>query len=226
MVEMTGTLAIVLMMIGGLLVFCVMYLAGTPFARARLMRRFGKNIGLVEVNSAGRFVFYLLKNFDKDLIEHGNKSWVFDSGKVYRCIADAGEIKVKEEIKLSKYLITRSGVPMLRVSLDDMLPQLLEPELFEHGKSRNPETVNAALKKERAVFKLKILTLIGETLKILVIVAIVVGIINILLSVVNITTIMDVKKNVTQVLDRQYLMEQRFNQYEQWGGLAPARPEG
>ena len=221
MVEVTPILATALMMTGGLLVFMVMFMAGTPFRRAQLWRRMGKNVGLVEVNAAGRFSFYLVKNFDKDLISHGEKSWVFDAGKVYRVISEEGGIKTKDEIDLRRYLTTRGGVPMLRVSPDDMLPQELTNEPVIAGQSRKPESVSAALKKERRVFKMKLLALMTDTFQIMLIVILLFGIINMALNGLGFMKTDEVKVNVTQTLDGVHHLNARLDKYEEWGGFKP-----
>jgi hypothetical protein len=214
MVEFSPLLAIIVMAMGIFPAVILTYLMASPFKRCTIMRRLGKNMGIIYIKTAGGYLIPIIKNFDKDIIKHHSKSWVFDKGKVYRQIIEESGTK-SEEINLSKYLTTRSGIPCMFCDPDDMLPQEILSEPHQKGISRKPEQLNAVLNKERSIFKMEVLRMVGETLKLLMIIAIIVGVINIAVSVIGMTASGGSNKILYQINGTVNSLDQRLTAIEQ-----------
>ena len=192
-------IAFVCMFIGGLLVFMIMYFAGTQFARAILMRRLGKNIGIVTMVTAGNYEFSTLKNFDDDLLKSGDKAWVFEKGKIYRQVADEGEIKTKENIDIQKFMTTKAGVPKFYCSPDDMLPLKMWPDPIPKGVNRQPASIAQAINKERTVFKALVLKAFGGDLKTWIMIATICAVLGMAISAVGAFNTMGINSGITTV---------------------------
>jgi hypothetical protein len=136
--------ALVLMLFGMLCFMPLGVLIGKfmldPYVRCKLMRRMrGKNYGMVYfVHKGGTRVDIRIKNLDDDVIVHGTKLWVLESGGIY--YLDRDDVLIRHAIIEPQNVVTSpNNVPILFLDHESMLPL----RFWETATKSNPQQVGA-----------------------------------------------------------------------------------